>query len=90
LWNVMDYETRTYIASLLTSGRDAGDAIKAIKETIRNAGKIPKTMVTDGLQSYRKAFELLGLPISHISNAGLAKDENNNMVESFYLSTILI
>jgi len=84
LWNVMDYETRTYLASLLTSGRDAGDAIKAIKEAIRNAGKIPKTMVTDGLQSYRKAFELLGLPISHISNAGLAKDENNNIVERLH------
>jgi len=37
--------------------------------------------VTDGLQSYRKALELLGLPINHIVNAGLAKDENNNRME---------
>ncbi|MEM2587216.1 MAG: DDE-type integrase/transposase/recombinase, partial [Candidatus Bathyarchaeia archaeon] len=84
LWNVMDYETRIYIASLLTSGRDAGDAIKAIKEAIKNSGKIPKAMVTDGLQSYRRALELLGLPIEHISNAGLAKDENNNIVERLH------
>ncbi len=73
----MDYEARTYIVSLLTSDRDA---VKAIKETIRNAGKIPKTMVTDGLQSYRRALEILGLPIEHINNAGLAKDENNNIL----------
>lgn len=84
LWNVMDYETRTYLASLLTSGRDAGDAIKAIKEAIKNSSKIPKTMVTDGLQSYRRALEILGLPIEHISNAGLAKDENNNIVERLH------
>ena len=81
LWNIMDYETRMYIASLLTSGREAKDAAEAIKEAIRNAGKLPKTLVTDGLQSYRKALQLLGLPINHIVNAGLAKDENNNRME---------
>ena len=81
LWNIMDYETRTYIASLLTSGRKAKDAAKAIKEAIKNAGKPPKTLITDGLQSYRKALQLLGLPINHIFNAGLAKDENNNRME---------
>jgi len=81
LWNIMDYETRMYIASLLTSGREAKDAVEAIKEAIRNAGKLPKTLVTDGLQSYRKALQLLGLPINHIFNAGLAKDENNNRME---------
>jgi len=84
LWNVMDYETKAYITSLLTSGRDTNDAIRAIKEAIKNAGKIPRTLVTDGLQSYRRALELLGLPIEHISNAGLAKDENNNMVERLH------
>lgn len=84
LWNVMDYETRAYIASLLTSRREAEDAVKAIKEAIRNAGSLPKTLVTDGLKSYRKALELLGLPINHISNAGLAKDENNNRMERLH------
>ena len=81
LWNIMDYETRMYIASLLTSGREAKDAAEAIKEAIKNAGKPPKTLITDGLQSYRKALQLLGLPINHIFNAGLAKDENNNRME---------
>ncbi len=84
LWNIMDYETRCYIASLLTSGRDAEDAIKAIKEAIRNAGKLPKALVTDGLKSYVKAVRLLNLQINHISNAGLAKHENNNMVERLH------
>ncbi|MEM3698107.1 MAG: IS6 family transposase [Candidatus Bathyarchaeia archaeon] len=84
LWNIMDRETRAYIASLLTPRRDTEDAIKAVKEAIKNAGKIPKMLVTDGLQSYRKALELLDLPVEHIGNAGLAKDENNNMVERLH------
>jgi len=84
LWNIMDFETRCYIASLLTSGREAEDALTAIKQAIKNAGKLPKTIVTDGLKSYTKALELLGLPIEHISNAGLAKYENNNRVERLH------
>ncbi|MGB9959865.1 MAG: IS6 family transposase [Candidatus Bathyarchaeales archaeon] len=81
LWNIVDCETRVYIASLLTSGRNAGDAIGVIKEAIKSAGKIPRTLITDGLQSYKKALELLGLQIEHIGNAGLAKTANNNIVE---------
>ncbi|MDW8024237.1 MAG: IS6 family transposase [Nitrososphaerota archaeon] len=84
LWNIMDYETRRYIVSLLTSGREAEDALKAIKQAIRNAGKLPRSIVTDGLKSYSKAVELLGLPVEHISNAGLAKYENNNRIERLH------
>jgi transposase-like protein len=84
LWNVMDFETRYYIASLLTSGREAQDAMEAIKEAIKNTGKLPKTLVTDGLRSYTKAIELLGIKVNHISNVGLAKDQNNNRIERLH------
>lgn len=84
LWNIMDYETRRYIVSLLTSGRNADEALEAIKQAIRNAGKLPKSIVTDGLKSYSKALEMLGLPIEHIKNAGLAKYENNNRIERLH------
>lgn len=84
LWNVMDYNTRAYLASLLTDGREAEDALTAIKEAIKNAGKAPSTLVTDGLKSYQKALQTLGLHINHISNAGIAKEENNNRIERLH------
>ena len=84
LWSILDYETRCYIASSLTSKRDAEEAVNVIKEAIKNAGKVPKIFVTDGLKSYAKAVELLGLPVNHISNAGLAKCENNNRIERLH------
>ena len=84
LWSIMDSETRAYIVSLITSGRSAEEAKAAIEAAIKNAGKIPKALITDGLKSYEKAMEHLGLPIEHVSNAGLAKAVNNNMIERLH------
>ncbi len=84
LWSIMDSETRAYIVSLITSGRSTEDAKAAIEAAIKNAGKIPKTLITDGLKSYEKAMGLLGLPIEHVGNAGLAKAVNNNVIERLH------
>lgn len=84
LWNIMDHKTRTYIASLLTNGRGAEEALAALKEAIKNAGKAPSILVTDSLKSYQKAVEMLGLPLTHINNAGIAKRENNNRIERLH------
>jgi len=85
LWNIMDYETRHHIVSMVSDGRSAEEALKAIKEAIAKAGKPPKELVTDGLKSYSKALEQLNnLPIQHISNAGIAKKENNNRIERLH------
>jgi len=85
LWNIIDYETRHHIVSLLSEGRGAEEALKAIKEAIVNAGKPPKKLVTDGLKSYAKALEhLKDLSIEHISNVGLTKKENNNRIERLH------
>lgn len=84
LWNVMDYGTRAYLASLLTDSREAEDALATIKEAIKNAGRAPAALVTDGLKSYQKALQMLGMPITHIGNAGIAKEENNNRIERLH------
>jgi len=84
LWSIMDSETRMYIISLITSGRDAEAAKAAIESAIKNAGKLPKALVTDGLKSYSKALDLLGLQINNISNAGLTKSINNNAIERLH------
>jgi hypothetical protein len=48
LWSIMDYETRRYIASLLTQGRSAKEASRVIKKAIKEAGKQPQKFITDG------------------------------------------
>lgn len=85
LWNIMDYDTRYYIVSVVTQGRSARDALNVIKEAIRKAGKTPKKFVTDGLKSYTKALsELQNTDIEHISNVGLRSKENNNRIEKLH------
>ena len=83
LWSIMDYETRCQIASLLTEGRSAKEALNVIKEAIREAGKQPQKLITDGLKSYSKALkELPSSCIEHVSNVGLTKQgDNNNRIE---------
>ena len=83
LWSIMDYETRCYIAHLLTDGRSAKEASIVIKKAIRKAGKQPQKFVTDGLKSYSKALkELPSNRIKHIGNIGLASQkDNNNRIE---------
>ncbi|MEM3640575.1 MAG: DDE-type integrase/transposase/recombinase [Candidatus Bathyarchaeia archaeon] len=85
LWNILDYETRHYIVSILTDGRSAKEAFEVIKSAIERAGKQPKQLVTDGLKSYSKALEMLkDMEIKHISNVGLASPENNNRIERLH------
>jgi transposase-like protein len=85
LWNILDYETRYHIASVLTEGRSAKEAFEVIKNAIEKTGKHPKQLVTDGLKSYSRALEMLkNLQIEHISNVGLASPENNNRIERLH------
>ena len=55
LWNIMDFETRIHIVSLLTEGRGAEEALMIIKTAIQEAGKKPTKFVSDGLKSYGRA-----------------------------------
>lgn len=86
LWNIMDYETRCHIVSVLTEGRGAEEALNVIKEAIQVAGKNPEKLISDGLKSYSKALdELQDNRITHISNVGLTRQEdNNNRIERLH------
>ena len=53
LWNIMDYETRIHIVSILTEGRESEEALNVIKEAIREAGKNPEKLISDGLKSFK-------------------------------------
>lgn len=68
LWNVLDAETRIYLASNVTYGRSSKDAEMIIREALRNAETAPREIVTDGLQSYNVALRNdFGCKINHIS-----------------------
>jgi transposase-like protein len=85
LWNIIDYETRCHIASVLTEGRGSEEALRVIKEAVQQAGKEPQKLITDGLQSYAKALKALeNSQITHVSNVGLKSHEDNNRIERLH------
>src|SRR5439155_18905259 len=84
LWNIMDYDTRNLIASLLADGRGAKEATTAIREAITKAGKKPTELVTDGFPSYSAALANFQTGILHTKNVGISSKENNNRIERLH------
>ena len=56
LWNVMDEKTRFHLVSMITKTRETQDAKKVFRQSKKVGSKKPRIMVTDGLQSYKGAF----------------------------------
>lgn len=54
-WNVMDHETRFWLASTITKGRTVAEARKPLKQAKKVAGGVPRALVTDGLHAYNEA-----------------------------------
>ncbi len=89
LWNIMDEFTRFHLASVISKGRkveNARNAFQVAKK--RSHGDKPRCVVTDGLQSYKKAinkeFHTVKKETIHIGNVGIrgkcfknAKFDNN-------------
>jgi transposase-like protein len=82
----MDSETRFMAANLVTKKREVGDAQELFKE-VREAGK-PELLITDGLQSYHKAFNREFYDhhqeSEHVVAEGLTARSNNNKVERLH------
>jgi transposase-like protein len=92
LWNVMDEFTRFHLASVISKERriiDARNAFRVAKK--RSHGDRPRCIVTDGLQSYKKAikkeFNTVKKETIHIGNVGIrgkkhhSKEFDNNLIE---------
>ena len=82
LWNVMDERTRFQLVSVITKTREVGDARKAFKKSKEvSGGEKPLLMVTDGLASYRKAFNSEFYDhhqsCKHVADVGLQESLNN-------------
>ena len=92
LWNVMDEFTRFHLASVISKGRKVENARKAFKVAkTRSHGDKPRCIVTDGLQSYKKAinkeFHTVKKETIHVGNVGIRGKRfkntkfDNNLVE---------
>lgn len=82
----MDDETRYWIAQEVADTKDRHDARGLFREAREIAGKRPETLITDGLNSYKDAynkefFQLRNPKTQHIHSIKLKGDMNNNKME---------
>lgn len=81
LWNVMDERTRFHLVSVITKTREIQDAKKAFKKSKKVGNKKPRIMVTDGLASYKKAFNAEFYDhhqsCKHVADVALRESLNN-------------
>ena len=88
VWNVMDKKTRFLIANNVTKNRGLNETREIFQKAKEKTSKKPLFVVTDGLKTYPSAFnkELYDHHQSceHIHNAGIGKNENNNVIERYH------
>ena len=80
-WNVMDRDTRFLLASHVSRHRDADGATAVFKKALARADHPPKTVRTDGLDSYSVAMRRLIPDAKHIKSKGASHWINNNLSE---------
>lgn len=88
VWSILDKESRFLIANNVTKGRSLSETRKIFEKAKENTKDKPFFVVTDGLPTYPSAFnkELYDHHQSceHIHNAGIGKNENNNVIERYH------
>ncbi len=81
LWNVMDERTRFHLVSVITKTREVQDAKKAFRKSKEVGNKKPRLMVTDGLASYKRAFNAEFYDhhqsCKHVADVALQESLNN-------------
>ena len=78
LWRAVDHEGEV-LESFVTKERDKAAALRFIKKALKRHGR-PKTIVTDGLRSYKAALDELGAADRQETGRSL-----NNRVENSHL-----
>ncbi len=81
LFAIMDDETRFLIAQEVAETKDKHDARMLFMRVKRLMEKQPKTLITDGLQSYSKACEYAFDGAEHIREIRLSGKVHNNKME---------
>jgi len=85
LWAVLDGKTRYLLGCNFTYTRPIRSAEKLFQEAYYHAGKAPKTLRTDGLPAYIKAFKNVittrNMNAVHLTSKGFGSKSNTNLIE---------
>lgn len=88
-WNVIDNESRFWLATQITEKREIADARNVLAEA-HNISKVrPMAVVTDGLRAYQdaisKEFYTMKAPrTEHVRIPNIRDRSNNNMIERLH------
>lgn len=88
-WNVIDNESRFWLASQITEKREIADARKVLAQASSLSKTRPMAVVTDGLRAYQdaipKEFYTMRAPrTEHVRIPNIRDRSNNNMVERLH------
>jgi transposase-like protein len=80
----MDGDTRFLLANHVSQGRTVADAREAFREAKAVAKTDARVLLTDGLESYKRAAEKEFPNAVHISGIGIQGRVNNNRMERYH------
>jgi len=84
-WDVIDKDSRYLLASRLSTARTTKDAALVMNEAKRNAGKVPKRIITDRLAAYIDGIELVfGADTKHVQGKPFVDKDSTNVIERFH------
>jgi putative transposase len=88
-WNVIDNQSRYWLATQVTEKREVADARKVLAQASNIASSRPAVVVTDGLRSYheaiKKEFFVQKAPrTEHVRIPNIRDRSNNNMIERLH------
>jgi putative transposase len=88
-WNVIDNQSRYWLATQITEKRETTDARKVLAEASSISQTRPMAVVTDGLRAYQDAitkefFTLRSPRTEHVRIPNIRDRSNNNMVERLH------
>ncbi len=89
LWNVIDNESRFWLATQITEKREIADARNVLAQASSISKTRPMAVVTDGLRAYQdavsKEFYTMKAPrTQHVRIPNIRNRSNNNMVERLH------
>jgi transposase-like protein len=88
-WNVIDNQSRYWLATQITEKREIADARKVLAQASSISQTRPMAVVTDGLRAYQDAitkefFTLKAPKTEHVRIPNIRNKSNNNMVERLH------
>jgi len=82
LWDIIDVKTRFLVASHISLKRTVDDVIMLMHKANKRAGKYPKVIMTDSLNSYLDGISLsFGKQTRHLRVKKFTVKPNNNLIE---------